>query len=104
LIEIMSLGRKIFVCRDVVGMDEAEVMAPFHSLNLKSPSTLLWMTEARAGQTPGAVEEPIAGLMQAYPQKPAPRKNPVDASAAAWPTVCLNASHLGQKQTGDRHE
>ena len=100
----MSLGRKIFVCRDVVGMDEAEVMAPFHSLNLKGPSTLLWMTEARAGQTPGAVEEPIAGLMQAYIQKPAPRKNPADVSVAAWLIVCLNAWHLGPNQIGVRHE
>ena len=104
LIENISLGRKIFVCRDVAGMDEAEVMALFLALNRKGPSKLLWVTEARPGQTPGAVEEPIPGLMHAYIQQLAPRENPADVSMAAWLTVCMNAWHLGQNQIGDRRE
>lgn len=104
LMENMALGRKTFVCRDVAGMDEAEVLALFLALNRKGPCRLLWVTEVLAGQTPGAVERQIPGLIHAYIHQFAPRENPADLSVAAWLTVCLNAWHLSQNQIGDRHE
>ena len=96
LLEDMSDGNKIFVCRRNIALADDEILPLYAALNARGRNTLLWVVAAGAGDTAGTVEVVMPGLLKGYVERLAPHTVAEDLSLESWLEVCANAWRLSR--------
>jgi hypothetical protein len=92
--EGLRAGRKIYVVRQRRPISLAEEAVLLMELNRTQDVTLLYVSEAPPGRSPGEVELLLPTLMRGYVEPAAPGTDPQAVEPANWLRVLANASLL----------